>query len=673
MVIILKKKIFQAVLLAFSISILLSAVSFDAEAATPAPPLSLNVGLDPSLPPFQFESNGEFKGLNIDILNSIASENNIEINYIPMNRDVGVDKLLKGEIDLILGIRYDAALAEKVDYTESLVQSVVCMLAKSELYKDIQANLNNSSYLASVENNSVELSFLRNIRRVNYNVAFNQEDAFELLLMGRADFLLGVKDTVEYLLDKHNLSNEYTIMDSYTTPVEYSIAVKPDNKKVANIINYGLSRLKLNGQYEKLYDKWLQYGQANAARRLKEFIRLSLIVAVVAGIFFLIGAIWNIKLKEQVKLKTKELSRINADLEAQIVETRNNIELKELICESSPRGIAIFDLEGAISKFNTSALKMAALSETPVGQSIYDIEPMNLMLRGTIDNVLINKISYTCDEFKYVKNGREFIYRYVMYPLNDYENKLRGVIITIEDITEEKNIKNQIIERDKNNALTQIVSGISHEIRNPLTTIKTFIELIPSKIGNKKFREEIAVVVPEEINRVDDLIESLIDYARPRSQNKTSCNLGEIVDSCVVLFKPVLEQNGIDINTNTGAELYVYCDKNQIKQAIINFLLNSIDAIIEKRQFMPHQDYKGKISIEGCIHEDEVVIEIQDNGIGMDEQELEKACGMFYTTKEKGTGLGIPLSMQMLNMNSCKVAIKSQKSEFTNIILRFSR
>jgi len=671
-VIILKRKIFSAMLLIILSLIIIIPININAGISGTNNLETLDVAVDPSLPPFQFEDNGELLGLNIDVLNSIALENNIKINYIPMNKDVGIGKLLNNEIDLVLGVRYDAALSGQIDYTESVVQSVVCMLVKSEIHKDIQTNLNSSSYLASVENNSVELNFLHNLRHVNYNVAFNQEDAFQLLLMDRADFLLGVKDTEEYLLNKNNLSNEYVIIDSYMSPVEYLIAVKPENKKLINLINYGLSRLKLNGEYEELYYKWVENGEANIARRLEYVLRLGFIGAVVVGAIIFIIAVWNVKLKEQVDRKTKELSKINMDLEAQITETRNNIELKELICESSPRGIAIFDLNGTISKFNNSALRMASLTTSPVEESIYNIEPINLMLKGTIAKVLKYKTSYTCDEFIYRKGDKEFIYRYVMYPLHDRENELRGIIITIEDITEEKRIMNQIHERDKNRVLTQIIAGISHEIRNPLTIIKTFIELIPTKIDNKKFKEDIAVIVPEEIKRVDNLIESLIDYAKPKSQNKTNINLGEVVNSCAALFKTVLEQNDIDIDINNDKELFIYCDKSQIKQAIINFLLNSIDAIIEKKESPMSMNYKGKISIEGYSHEDEVILKIGDNGIGMNNSELEKVYDMFYTTKEKGTGIGIPLSLQILNMNNCTMSINSKKYEFTDITLKFS-
>ena len=635
------------------------------------PPIILKVGVDPSLPPFQFEEGGKIKGLNVDILNLIAEKNNAQISYVPLNKEESIAYLLDGRIDLVLGVRYDHRLSDQIHYTESIVQSVVCMLAKTENSKEIRDNLNNRYYLASVENDSVELNFLQNLRLINFNVAFNQEDAFELLLLDRADFLLGVKDVAEYLLNKHNLANEYTIVDSYTTPVEYLIAVKGDNRNLYNLLDKGISQLKLSGEYEELYFKWVDNGAANIARRLESIIKISIIGLILGLVILFMGIVWNMQLKEQVKLKTLELSRTNRDLEAQIIETRNNIELKDLICESSPRGIVIFDVEGIISIFNSSALAIAELQEPPIGKSIFDIEPISLMIKETMDLVMEERKSYVCEQFRYVRNNKEFIYRYVMYPLHDYEKKLRGLIITIEDITQECRLKEQMVERDKNRALTQIISGISHEIRNPLTTIKTFIELIPRKIDNQKFKEEIAIAVPEEIERVNNLIESLIDYAKPKSQNKTRFQLEELVSSCLTLFKPVLEQNNIDYQNRMQGCTYIYGDKSQIKQGIINFFLNAIDAIVEKSETIHDAGYQGEIIIDGFKEGDEVRLSIHDNGIGMDEEELERAYEIFYTTKEKGTGLGLPLSIQMLEMNHCRVSIKSCKFEYTEILLIF--
>jgi len=660
------------VILAIIMSILLLKVDITAEdIKRPDTGNSLTVGVDSNLPPFQFEEEGRLVGLNIDILNSIAAENDLKVIYVPINKENSIEKLLSGEIDMVLGVRYDAALDGKVEYTENIVQSVVCMLVRSEIYEDIKTNLNISSYIASVENNSVELNFLNNLRRVNYNVAFNQNDAFQLLMLDRADFLLGVKDTAEYYLNKYGRSKEYRIIDSYMTPVEYLIAVRPDNTKLLNNINSGLSRLKLSGEYEKLYNKWVENSEANMARRIERLIAYFAIGAIIVVTVLLIIMFWNMNLKKQVELKTQELQKSNLELEAQIIETRNNIELKNLICESSPRGIAIFDLNGDISILNNSALQMAGLEAHPKDRTIYDIEPMNLMLKDSVSMVLEDKTSYTCDEFRYKKGDKEYIYRYVVYPLNDCNQKIRGIIITIEDITKERRIRDQVLERSKNRALTQIIAGISHEIRNPLTTIKNFVELIPTKIDNMKFKEEIAVVVPEEINRVNNLIESLIDYAKPKGQVKAPASVADIIDSCISLFKPAFEQNSIEIEWGCEQGLYIYCDKSQVKQALINFILNSIDAVIEKKAIIRDTAYTGRISAYAYRKGNEEIIKIRDNGIGMDSQELEKAYDMFYTTKERGTGLGLPISLQMLDINDCKTYIDSRKGEYTEIILTF--
>ncbi len=627
----------------------------------------LRVGIDPSVPPFQYLDNGEIVGLNVAIIDSIAKDYNKKVEYIPMSIDNGVKKLLTNEIDMILGLRYDVDLLSYVEYTESVVQSIVCMLVKNDEQELIQSNLGQSYFVASVENNSAELKFLENLRRVNFNVAYNQEDAFQLLMMDRADFLLGVKDTIEFLISKNNLDDEYSIVDSYTTPVEYMIAVKAGNKSLVNLLNTGLSRLKLSGEYEELYFEWVENSEASIARKLNRIINISIIGAITAVAIFILSFIWNRNLKHQVKLKTIKLVQANEDLEAQIKETRNNIELKNLICESSPRGIVIFDKNGIISMFNKSALKIAALDNIPIGKCVYDIEPINLMLMDNIDIVFEKGTSYTCEEFRYIKNNNEYIYRYVMYPLYDYDNKLRGIIITIEDITEERKLKEQMVERDKNRVLTQIVAGISHEIRNPLTTIKAFVELIPHKIDNDKFKGDLINVVPQELQRVDKLIGNLIDYSKPKSQNRTTFDLGEVISSSVSFIEHVIEENNISINIDIDQELWIYADKSQIKQVIINLLVNSKDAIVERGIY----DYKGLINIVGYTKEKEVIVNFIDNGIGMDMEEVHRAFDIFYSTKEKGTGLGLSLSSQILKYNNSKISIESKKNLFTKISIRF--
>jgi len=627
----------------------------------------ITVGVDPSIPPFQYIEDGKLGGFNVALLNSIAKSYDIEIEYLIMNKEIGIEKLINNEIDMVLGLRYDTELENVIEYSDSVVQSFVCMLVREDKKDLVQTNLSDSYFVASVEKNSTELNFLENLRRVNFNVAFNQEDAFQLLLMERADFLIGVRDTIEFLMTEYNITEEYVIVESYTTPVEYLIGVKHGNSFLLNLLNLGLSRQKLSGEYEELYIDWIENSPASISKRMDEIKRLSITGAVIGISLTSVIFIWNRSLKRQIKIKTKELVETNLELESQIIETKNNANLKDLICNSSPRGIVVFDINGTISAFNDSALKIASLNEAPIGENIYNIEPINLMLEGKVDLIFKGDSSYVCKEFRYIQDGHEVICRYVMYPLYDYNKLLRGIIITIEDITEETILKEQVMEKEKNEVLTQVIAGIAHEIRNPITAIKTLVELLPQKFDNAKFREDLARIVPDELHRVDKLIDNLIDYSKSRSETIIHFDLRDVIDSSIAMLQHVFDKSNIYVNVNINEELIVLGDKNQIKQVIINLLLNSYEAIIQ-RQF---NDYHGEIDINGYKNNDEIIVVFLDNGIGMDEKELQKAFEIFYTTKDKGSGLGLPISRQIIERNNATISIHSRKSEYTKIVLRF--
>lgn len=627
----------------------------------------ITVGVDPSIPPFQYIEDGELGGFNVALLNSIAKSYDLEIEYLIMNKEIGIEKLINNEIDMVLGLRYDTGLENVIEYSDSVVQSFVCMRVREDKKDMVQTNLSDSYFVASVEKNSTELNFLENLRRVNFNVAFNQEDAFQLLLMERADFLIGVRDTIEFLMTEYDITEEYVIVESYTTPVEYLIGVKHGNSFLLNLLNLGLSRQKLSGEYEELYIDWIENSPASISKRMDKIKRLSITGAVLGIALTSVIFIWNRSLKRQIKIKTKELVETNLELESQIIETKNNAKLKDLICNSSPRGIVVFDINGTISAFNDSALKIASLNEAPIGENIYNIEPINLMLKGKVDLIFKGDSSYVCKEFRYIQDGHEVICRYVMYPLYDYNKLLRGIIITIEDITEETILKEQVMEKEKNEVLTQVIAGIAHEIRNPITAIKTLVELLPHKFDNPKFREDLVKIVPDELHRVNKLIDNLIDYSKSRSETIIYFDLRDVIDSSVAMLEHVFDKSNINVNVNINEELIVLGDKNQIRQVIINLLLNSYEAIIQRQS----NDYHGEIDINGYKNDDEIIVVFLDNGIGMDEKELQKAFEIFYTTKDKGSGLGLPISRQIIERNNATISIHSRKNEYTKIVLRF--
>lgn len=630
----------------------------------------VRVGFDPNLPPYQFYEDGVYKGFNIDLMNKIARENQIELVMIPMPINESLQKFKNQEIDMIMGIRYMNDLDDVMDVSDSLVQSTISITMLNEKVDEIQNILNVEPLVIAVERDSVEYELVKNIKKANYNVAFNQESVIELLLLGRADMMIGVRHVVEYILDKNNLTDIYTISNSFETPINYYLGLQKENSDLLNTINLELRKLKINGEYEKIYNQWINDKNIENQKRFERNLWIMSLIIIAAFFILLAVAFINIKLQHKIDENTKELSNSNSQLQKKILEIRNSNELKNLVCESSPRSIVIFDNEGKISLMNENSLKISGCTHAPIGESIYNFTPFNIMLENHIERVINFGESYMCKEMEYNTSDRKWIFRYVIYPLNDYEKKTRGAIITIEDVTDEKIYMAQAAEKEKNRALIQIISGIAHEIRNPLTSIKTYVELLPRKKDNLEFQKQIATVVPREVERVNRLIENLINYVIPRTRDVEKVQVLEIIESCVLLSEPVASRNNIDLKTDVDDNLYIKVDKNQINQVLLNLMLNAIDAISEMREHNNNKD-KYEININSWFADNTVYISFEDNGIGMTPDELKNVYELFYTTKVKGSGIGLPLSKQIVEDNDGLITIESKKYNWTKIIITF--
>lgn len=234
-------------------------------------------------------------------------------------------------------------------------------------------------------------------------------------------------------------------------------------------------------------------------------------------------------------------------------------------------------------------------------------------------------------------------------------------------------VREQLYEQEKSRALTQLVAGLAHEIRNPLTSIKTFVQLIPHKWRNERFQQELVTHVPKEIERLNQLIENLMDYTKPRQMKRSRVDVAHLIESTLVLFKNAVEQKGFRIELQLEPSLMIYADGGQVKQVLINLLLNALEALEAKQQEEETAEGDLGVKIQTFEEKDAVVIQMIDEGIGMTEEEMQKAVEPFYTTKPKGTGLGLSLSKQYVQENNGSLTIHSFKRQGTTVTLRFRK
>jgi len=224
-----------------------------------------------------------------------------------------------------------------------------------------------------------------------------------------------------------------------------------------------------------------------------------------------------------------------------------------------------------------------------------------------------------------------------------------------EDLTR---AKVQMQRADRLAALGTLTAGLAHEIRNPLVAIKTFTQLLPTRFDDNEFRDHFLKVTAGEVDRIASLVTELLDFARPSQPKLNSEDLNQVVEKMALLVDTESHKKNIKILKDLYASLpFVTLDKEQIKQVLLNILLNAVDATPEN----------GTISVStrpltknGYL--DYVQVTIADTGKGIPEEDLEKVFTPFYTTKHTGSGLGLSISHQIVQEHQGNIEVESKQN-----------
>ena len=214
---------------------------------------------------------------------------------------------------------------------------------------------------------------------------------------------------------------------------------------------------------------------------------------------------------------------------------------------------------------------------------------------------------------------------------------------------------------DRLKSLETIAGGFAHEIRNPLTSIKTFIQLAPERKDDPDFIREFSRIVLDDVYRIERLIEEILDYARYMEPKLTEEDVNDIVSSCLYFIEVKADSRGVKIEKELVPDLpRVMLDRQQIKQVFLNLFLNALDAMSEQGgilrvQTRPLSKPGGRPWIQ---------IETHDSGHGISETNLEHIFDPFFTTKHEsgeheGTGLGLTIVHQIIEEHHGEIQVKS--------------
>ncbi|MDF2924868.1 MAG: histidine kinase [Paenibacillaceae bacterium] len=321
------------------------------------------------------------------------------------------------------------------------------------------------------------------------------------------------------------------------------------------------------------------------------------------------------------------------------------------LLHNSADAIYIMDVEGKVLHVNPAFQKLYGFHAEEVAGQLRPFVPEHMQAEY---NALITRVREGQQVSGYetvrrTKSGRDIHISLTVSPVLGEGGEVLALAVTSRNITERKRTEELLRRSEKLSAVGQLAAGVAHEIRNPLTTLRGFAQLLLQRDSASKVHLELMI---EELDRINLIVSEFIILSKPHLNQFVFKDLGQLLDYLVQLLEPQARLGGIRIEKAVVADMpKVKCEENQLKQVFLNVIKNGMESMPEG----------GTMEIEVLkLEQERVMIRFTDNGTGIPEELLPRLGEPFLTSKENGTGLGIMVSQRIIANHKGYMSIRSQ-------------
>ncbi|HBQ20718.1 MAG: hypothetical protein A2Z91_06990 [Deltaproteobacteria bacterium GWA2_38_16] len=338
-------------------------------------------------------------------------------------------------------------------------------------------------------------------------------------------------------------------------------------------------------------------------------------------------------------------------------------DLNKIIIDNMTSGLLTTDLQNNIIYFNQAAEKITGLHfSTIYKKNIFDIFPD---LKKHWIKKAPSKKEVPVRKIFHFKNAStiELTLGFALSDLKDAYNQKCGNILIFEDLTKTIEMEQHVQRTDKLAAIGKLAAGIAHEIRNPLASVSGSIEMLSREIEVKDENKKLMNIILKETDRLNSLVNEFLDYVRPSEKKQTLFKINHIIEDTLMAFSMDKQASKhIEMKfTPENKNLEIKGDKEKIKQIFWNLFLNAAQAMPEG----------GKINIRSYAQDEQLYIDIEDTGEGIDEENIKKIFDPFFTTKPKGTGLGLSMVHKIIEAHQGRISVNSKVGKGTTFTLIF--
>jgi PAS domain S-box-containing protein len=363
----------------------------------------------------------------------------------------------------------------------------------------------------------------------------------------------------------------------------------------------------------------------------------------------------------------EELKSTNENLEIMVAERTRQLEKSEekyrTVFETTGSATVILEKDTTISLVNKEFCRISGYSREEI------------IGKKKIQEFIVAKDFEKIREFHYwnIIDKNESPGNYELHFINRWGNikdmlmtianipNTRTVVASMIDITAHKEMEKEITQLDRLNLIGQMAAGIAHEIRNPMTTVRGFLQIQENKKEYTQDREQYDLMIGE-LDRANAIITEYLCLARNKAIDLEEQSLNIIIDSLFPLLQAIAIYSDKHVQVKLAEIPKIMLDKKEIRQLIINLVNNGLEAMLSG----------GKLTIRTFTDTNEVVLSVQDQGYGISDEVLEKLGTPFFTTKDNSPGLGLAVCYSIAARHNAAIDIETN-SAGTTFLVRFRK
>lgn len=579
---------------------------------------------DKNAPPFAYveKDNYQYKGLVLDYANALSIELGIDIEFVPQVWEDVISSVTEGKSDMC-----DVFPSEEREkylvFSKPIYSLRAIVITNSSDIADID---DLPGHTVSIPAGDYAVEFIqKNMSGVKIVETGDLYDALIEFRDGKVDAVIGDEPVLLNFVKELHMEDVY-ILDSALYDREVCIGVNKSDTLLVNILNKGILNLQKKNSIEKIQQKW--FGLSVPISKYKMPDRLLLTInAIITTLFliFVVMAIWSYVLQNEIKKSTEKLNKSKNNLQ-NTVDALNSF----LVC---------IDAGGRIASANKSFYDYLKEENSHIEGKDYKNIPI-------LNHIDINQENQSDKEFRHEN-------KYYQYSISELESSDYKYLIVIEDITDKKISQRQVLQQNKMIALGQLAAGVAHEIRNPLGLIQNYCYILKTYVLNQDMLAAESIdVIESSVNRVDKIVNNLLEYSRTENDKFSCINLKETLNSIISFDNKLRNRNDINVSIKCKDNIIFFTKPESISHIILNLLSNSADA-------MPDG---GEISIDCEIESNYVIIYFRDNGKGIGQENIDHIFNPFFSTKSagEGTGLGLYITYNEVQKIGGEIQVESE-------------